>query len=209
MADYSHLVALRPTLSWYVKYLRQGLPLYDEMLLEMWDLISPPLLSDVYMRTLVREIDPAIRRGRGRPRKSEPGTRELLELVRAIDRPDVPSEILKSLIRRLECGKAYTMADWMAEQVRNRRAYDRELLISAVYRGLYILLEAGPGRLREVFGDINLGLHFEDLSRHAQATVATAAVMRARYQMDLPGPRRIANIVSHRKLPKTMCVNFA
>jgi hypothetical protein len=119
MADFSHLRALRPTLRGYAKYRRQGLPLCDEMLVEMMDLMSPPLLSDVYMHALVREIDPAIRRSRGRPRKSEPGTLELLELVRAIDRPDVPAEILKSLIYRLECGKAYTMADWTAEQDRN------------------------------------------------------------------------------------------
>jgi hypothetical protein len=209
MADFSHLAALRPTLSWYAKYLRQGLPLYDEMLLEALDLMSPPLFSKVATRALHREINPAISRRRGRPRKHEIGICKLLELVRAIDRPGVPAEILKSLICRLERGKAYTIVDWTTEQVRNRQAYDRELLISAVYRGLYILLEAGPERLREVFGDINLGLDFEDLSRHDQATVATGAVMRARYQMDLPGPRRIANIVSHRKIPKTVCVNFA
>lgn len=208
MADYSNLRVLPPTLSWFAEYRRHGLPLYDEMLLEVVDLINPQPFSDVAMRALRREINPAIKRGRGRPPKHEPTIRELLELVRAVDRPDVPNEILDSLISRLESGKPYTERDWKIEQVVARRAYDRELLISGVYRGLYNMLEAGPARLREVFGEIDLGLDFEDLSRHEQATVATGAVMRAKYWMDLPGPRRIANIVSRRKLPKTMCVNF-
>ena len=208
MADYSHLRALPPTLKWIADYRRQGLPLYDEMLIEVIDLMVPPLLPGVAMGALRSEIDPAVSRGRGRPRKDEPSAKQLVDLIKAQDRPDIPSASIDSLISRLESGKPYTERDWKIEQVIERRAYDRELLISGVYRGLYNMLEAGPARIREVFGEIDLGLHFDDLSRHEQATVATGAVMRSEYLMDLPGPRRIANIVSRRKLPKSMCVKF-
>ena len=208
MADYSHLRALSPTLKWIADYRRQGLPLYDEMLIEAIDLMVAPLLPGYAMGALRREIDPAVSRRRGRPRKDEPSAKQLVDLIKAQDRPDIPSEIIDSLISRLESGKPYTERDWKIEQVIKRRAYDRELLISGVYRGLYNMLEAGPARVREVFGDINLGLHFEDLSRHEQATVATGAVMHSEYLMNMPGPRRIANIVSRRKMPKPMCVNF-
>lgn len=208
MADYSNLRVLPPTLSWFAEYRRHGLPLYDEMLLEAVDLINPQLFSDVAMRALRRELNPAIKRGRGRPPKLEPTVSELLELVRAVDRSDVPDEILDSLASRLESGEPFTMLDWQTDEVLRRRGEDRVLLICGFYRSIYNLLEGGPAALENVFGKLELGYEFPDLSRHEQATVATGAAMRHKYGMNLPGPRRIANIVSSRKLPKTMCVNL-
>lgn len=202
MVDFSNIAALRPTLAALAYYERVAGPMHDELLLEAVDLICPPLLDEVAMHALRSEIDPAVRRGKGRPRKDEFRPPQLVELLKTLNRPDVPSEILDRLTLRLESGTRFSEHDKEGPQYWQRRADDRTDIICMLYRNIYELLGAGPPFVHEMFGELDLGELDPSLSRHEQALVATANVARDRLALDPPSPRTISNIVSASEIGK-------
>jgi len=205
LADFSNYTAV--TLAGLASYVRKGGRLYDELLLEAIDLITPSLLQVDGMQALRREIDPKALRGRGRPRKNEFDKASLFALVDAQQRPDVPQEIMASIIERLKSGRRRSEVDWAAPQVRERRRDDRDFIFWAMYPPIYDMLGKGVPHTHEVIGHVDLGDIDPDLSRHEQSSKSVGKVARERFALDTPSARTIANLISMRKKNRKVFVS--
>ena len=156
MADFSHL-RMNPQMA--LQSLAHGYPVTDEDWIGICDRIEPPLLPKAYAERLHWLLDPKTER-RGRPRSDDMTTADLVEQLRRIDRDDVPSAFVESLVERIESGKPYTERDSAWDYHKRWSRKNRDLIICGLYDDISETLDEtadtfvhpilGPAALPEV-----------------------------------------------------------
>lgn len=173
----------------------------DELLLRGIDEFKPPLLPNLEMTALRKEIDPsAERRGvRGRRFRSR---KHLANALRKVRRPDVPQGFLDCLIFRLDSGKRYTHAEALERSQKKFERVKNAMLAAGIYRELYDLIDrTATSVTHPIFGTFNI--EKSGTSRGEKALTATAQVLRRIGRGGNVTNGRLKNIISEYETGKT------
>jgi hypothetical protein len=193
MADYSYLS--KPPMWSYLRYVRDGDRMTDEMLLAAVETLQPPLLSDADMLMLAKELGGGEQR-RGRPKGDILPRKRLAKLIAAIKRRDLPPEIQQLLIERLKSGRRFTEGDRGLPFYRASKRAQKHLFIRGIYRDVYALLDRKPPSIRHhILGEIAVPSDWQSLPRHERALEITAMLLRERLRLAPPSTATLRNLV--------------
>lgn len=186
---FSHYSAI--TAEMVARYCARGNQPTDEMLLEAFERIDPPLLPPGETNAIIAIIG----RQRGRRPKSAPSATALAWCVGASNRTDIPKRYLKELAARLAKRKGLTDLNVAMRFQKKMDKNVRNTLIRGLYRDFYELQD-GKGFVRHpILGRID-GRKIAG-SRSDRALDMTGTALR-RMAFDPPSVRTMRNIISGR-----------
>jgi hypothetical protein len=200
--DFSHYIQIG--LDGFANYLERGGRLTDEMWLDVLRQIKPPLVSMQNMTQLVRELDPAQDRPRGRPKGNAPVRILLADRITRIARLDIPTPLLRALVDRLRIGNRYSEFDRGLPIRRRIQRLKRTNMIRGLYSQAYSLLDGKMEVEHPILGRSILPNSAASLSRSEQSLVLAQIWMREVLWMDPPSIGRMRNLVPRRHAQKFM-----
>jgi hypothetical protein len=200
--DFSHYAKIG--LDGFAVYLERGERLTDQMWLDVLRQIKPPLLSMQNMTQLVRELDPAQNRPRGRPKGKASVRTFLADRVVQVRRLDIPTPLLGGLVDRLRTGRRYSEFDRGLPIHRRIKSLKRISMIRGLYRQAYTLLNGKMEVEHPILGRSTLPNSAANLSRSERSLVLAQIWMRDVLRMDPPSIGRMRNLVSGRHASKFM-----
>src|SRR6266481_7497341 len=193
VADFSHYAGLQEiqpdAVVWFAK---QGCRPTDEMFLEAFDRIDPPLLAEAEARVVRSGLLPR----RGRPRKGTPSVEDVVGSVSGLDRADVHHAFVELLADRLRSGTRWTQARFEEGLLRSREKRERKSFVWCIYQEIYARLSGGDFIDHPVLGRLNVPKAAK--SRSDQAREMTQFVLSQRLKRHPPSVRTMLNIVTER-----------
>ena len=127
--------------SMVTRRLGEGAEVTDDMLLEVYNRINPPLLNDRQSAVVTAIL--ARKRGR-RPSRGVPSLKWLARHIVRLDRPEVDPEFLNLLAERVVSTNGPTDFERRYPLYKSQLKRDRRAIIGSIYRDIYALLEGGP-----------------------------------------------------------------
>lgn len=190
MADFSHLAVITDDM--VARYELRGGKASDEMLLEAFERIDPPLVDGNEYRFVAQ----VLARKPGRRYEITGSASDLAGRMRAIRRNDVHPAFVDTLARRLESDVAYSEFDrgWGLHKLLEKRK--RENLIRGLYISLRDMQDGKDHIAHPILGRIAVPQGVS--ARSDRALIMTQTVLRERLGYAPPSVGRIRNIVSGR-----------
>jgi hypothetical protein len=127
----------------------------DEMLLEAFERLDPPLLAEE-PAAVVHAI---LTRKRGRRSKRFPPASEVAAMIAASERADVPRSFLDGLAARLKRGRGITNFERQLQAHIKAEKRTREMLIHGLFRDFENVESDGPSVDHPVLGRIEIPPH--------------------------------------------------
>jgi hypothetical protein len=200
MTDFSHLPALicRPEL--VQRMAARGEDITDEILLDIFERIDPPLLTDQQNKA----VKAILGRRRGRPpKKGVPSRNWLGRRIANLDRPDVHAQFLEVLARRITSQSPPPIS--RTAQRRHRRIkYDqRDTMISGLYWQMRSMLHGNPQTVsHSLLGLLDVP---QGIPPFYQAARMTHAIISQYFDPYPPSEERIMRIAWMRQKIMTNC----
>lgn len=194
MADFSHLLTDLYPPDLVARFAAEGEEVTDEILLEIFNRIFPPLLG--LRETAVVVAILSRKRGR-RPCRGVPSLRWLSRHIAELDRSDVHESFIRALSKRIGSPKGFTEIEYARRFNRRWKSRDRRCIIRGLYRCFYRRIQDDPPAIRhQVLGEIQVPLSIK--GRSARAAEMTHDVLRKMLKMRAPDTSTIIKIGSMR-----------
>ncbi len=172
----------------------QGYRLTDNSLLEALGWFDPPLFPDDMIQLVVAELNPAPRR-RGRRPAAAFSPKDIAAYLESLEREDLPPTFQKNLAERLRDGRRYT--EFMRALPVQKKLWrrQRDNLMTYLYRLIFDRLKTGPEWIFvEPIGHIKVCIG--DKTPSDKAIEMVRMILADKVMVDLPGDRRMKNIIS-------------
>jgi hypothetical protein len=192
MVDFSHLANLRPRPESIVWYHASGNRPTDELFLEAFEGINPPLLSKLDTDVVRSALKPR----RGRPLKAAPSVDRVAHRIEMSRRSDVPKDFLDLLAVRLRTGERYTTYDVHIELRRHTDKIERTAFVWLIYDAIYSRLDGGGFVDHPILGRLEVPKN--QTTRSVQALMMTHDVLHNRMGGHPPSVRTLQNIITAR-----------
>ena len=149
------------------------------------------------MRVLRSVLDHSVPKKRGRPSAKQPSHKQIITELSAIERNDVPQQLLDTIIRRLETGRPYELSKQSRKAHRRSEKVKKDMIMYLLYFDIRKALDRKKKKLEYPGLKPFLFVTIKDKCEpFRQALIILSDIMRHRLHLTVPSEDRILNIIS-------------